>query len=107
MTCAETIRYKAENIRASSKEAKVKGCGCLGRGDLTSPSWKAHEGQAFERWAESRHAALGKEMQAMKAIVCSGTELRQLRVFTRNSLIVPLGQVKACEGVWKTIWLQP
>ena len=50
---------------------------------------------------------MGKEMQAIKAIVCSGTELRQLRVLTRNSLIVPLGQVKACEGVWKTLWLQP
>lgn len=44
MTCAKMIQYNAEKIQASSEEVKAKGCGCLGRGELSS-SLKVHGAQ--------------------------------------------------------------
>lgn len=62
--------------------------------------------EAFERWAESRHGEMDKERKAMKAIVCSRPELRKLKSVNKE-VSVPLGQVRVCEGVWKTLWLKP
>lgn len=46
MACAKMIKCEAKKIGASSEEAEVKGCGCLGGGEA-SASWKAHEGRGF------------------------------------------------------------
>lgn len=48
-----------------------------------------------------------RTIQAKKAIGHTGTELRTLKVLARNIPVVLLNRVRVCQGVWRTLCLQP